>query len=68
MPGERGLFTCYALQPANESDLHTVEKHAVEILNTDGSRAFVRGTLSGEPELIVEGVQRVVPGQRVRKE
>lgn len=68
LPGERGLFICYTLVGAEgKPELFEVQKQAVEIVSTDGDRSFVRGTLVDEPELIVEGVQRVVPGQKVRR-
>jgi RND family efflux transporter MFP subunit len=69
LPGERGLFMLYTINPVEgESDLYAVKKQAVELLQTTGSKAFVRGTLVGQPEAIIEGVQRVVPGQKVRKQ
>ena len=69
LPGERGLFVCYTLSAvAGEPELFEVKKQAVEVVSTDGDRSFVRGTLVNEPELLVEGVQRVVPGQKVRRE
>lgn len=68
LPGERGLFTCYTLTPVDSiPHLYTVTKQAVEVISTDGARTFVRGTLSGNPEVITQGIQRVVPGQKVRK-
>ena len=68
LPGERGLFMLYTLSPVEgQSDLFEVKKQAVEIMRTTGERAFVRGTMTGSPEVITEGVQRVVPGQKVRK-
>lgn len=68
LPGERGLFMLYTVAPLEgQSDLFEVKKQAVEIMRTTGERAFVRGTMTGRPEVIVEGVQRVVPGQKVRK-
>ncbi len=65
---ERGLFACYTLDSEpDEEGLYTVLKQSVEVLQTDGSRSFVRGTLSGELLVITEGVHRVVPGQKVRR-
>ena len=64
------MFMLYTLGPGEvegRPELHEVKKQAVEILQTTGDRAFVRGTLTGQPEAIVQGVQRVVPGQKVRK-
>lgn len=67
VPGERGLFTCYTVQPdEGEPKLGLVQKQAVEIMSTSGPNTQVRGTLSGSPLIIAEGVLRVVPGQRVR--
>jgi RND family efflux transporter MFP subunit len=68
LPGERGLFMLYTVIPVEDrTGLFEVKKQAVEIMRTTGERAFVRGTMTGRPEVIVEGVQRVVPGQKVRK-
>ena len=68
LPGERGLFTCYTLSPIEgQSGLFEVKKQAVEVVKTTGERAFVHGTLVGRPDIIVEGIQRVVPGQKVRR-
>jgi len=67
LPGERGLFVCYTVRPADgETELFEVRKQALEVLTTEGDRTFVRGTPSGAMEVITEGVQRVVPGQKVR--
>ncbi|MGF1497667.1 MAG: efflux RND transporter periplasmic adaptor subunit [Elainellaceae cyanobacterium] len=75
--GERGLWATYALMPTDgseESDLFQVQRREVEVLHTEGERAFVRGLLNGETEggadggdrIVTDGVQRLVPGQTVR--
>ncbi|WP_090208856.1 efflux RND transporter periplasmic adaptor subunit [Yoonia litorea] len=44
-----------------------IVRHAlVEVLHTEPSRAFVRGTFAADALLIETGAHRVVPGQRVR--
>jgi multidrug resistance efflux pump len=67
LPGERGLFQCYTVEPVEgEENLFEVKKQAVEIIGGKGEKTFVRGTLTGDTRVITDGVQRVVPGQRVR--
>ena len=39
---------------------------AVEVLHSDGARAFVRGSLEQGDEIVVSGAHRVVAGQNVR--
>jgi multidrug efflux pump subunit AcrA (membrane-fusion protein) len=45
-----------------------VEKQDVEVLYGEGDRVLVRGTLQPGDRVIVEGVQRVVPGQLIKSE
>jgi len=70
--GDRGLWSCYALgQPEGNSHsaqakTYRVERRDVEVLYTEGDRALVRGLLQPGDTVIVDGTQRVVPGQLVR--
>ena len=66
--GDRGLWSAFAVQPTEESDddLFQVERRQVEVLHTEGDRAFVRGVLVAGDRVITDGVQRLVPGQRVQ--
>ena len=57
--GPRGLWNAYAVMDG------IVETRQVEVLHTDASRAFVRGTLAADEEIIASGTHRVVEGQRV---
>ncbi|MCA9794500.1 MAG: efflux RND transporter periplasmic adaptor subunit [Candidatus Eremiobacteraeota bacterium] len=57
----RGLFRCYTV-----SEQATVETQQVEVLYTETERALVRGTLGTGQQVIVEGAEQVVAGQRVR--
>ncbi|WP_250125600.1 efflux RND transporter periplasmic adaptor subunit [Chroococcidiopsis sp. CCMEE 29] len=70
--GDRGLWSCYALgQPEGNSHsaqakTYRVERRDVEVLYTESDRALVRGLLQPGDTVIVDGTQRVVPGQLVR--
>lgn len=66
---EEGLWTCYVLgkQAAHPSqEAFRVEPRSLEVLHSDGDRAFVRGTLRPGERVIVAGLHRVAPGQWVR--
>ena len=66
VPGARGLWAAYALIPLEEdSGTDRVERRELEVLYTHGDRSLVRGTLEEGDRLVVDGVHRVVPGQRV---
>ena len=60
----RGLWAAYVAAP-DENGEHRVERREVELLHTEGERAFVRGTLFDGDQVLVDGVHRVVPGQTV---
>jgi multidrug efflux pump subunit AcrA (membrane-fusion protein) len=77
--GERGLWSCYAVVETEQKPesaqkkTYRVERRDVEVLYTtgDGSdtntlRALVRGTLRSQDRIIVDGVQRIVPGQLIQ--
>ncbi|MUH00466.1 efflux RND transporter periplasmic adaptor subunit [Scytonema sp. UIC 10036] len=68
--GERGLWSCYALATEKNSQDKTqsyrVEQRNVEVLHTQGNRVLVRGTLLASDMVIVDGTQRIVPGQLVQ--
>jgi RND family efflux transporter MFP subunit len=68
--GERGLWSCYALKTEKNSQDKTqsyrVEQRNVEVLHTQGNRVLVRGTLQPSDMVIVDGTQRIVPGQLVQ--
>ena len=40
----------------------------IELLETQGDRALVRGTLRSGDEIIIDGTHRIIPGQIVRKQ
>ena len=59
----RGLWTIYVAEPT-ESGWH-VASRPVEMVHTDGDRAFVRGAVTAGERVITDGLQRIVPGQPV---
>ncbi|MEL6430874.1 MAG: hypothetical protein AAFZ87_01860 [Planctomycetota bacterium] len=64
----RGLWSLYAATtPEGErGDRRVIERVEVEVLRTDGARAYVRGTFAGDLEIVTDGTHRVVAGQTVR--
>nr|WP_242698642.1 efflux RND transporter periplasmic adaptor subunit [Alteromonas sp. 5E99-2] len=61
--GIRGMWTVYVTEGDNELN---VVPRIVEVVYSDEQRAFVSGALQNGDKLIIEGTQRIVPGQRVR--
>lgn len=64
----RGLWSAYALapEPGGDPTLARVERRPLEVLHTEGERAFVRGPLRDGEAIVASGVHRLVPGQQVR--
>jgi hypothetical protein len=61
--GVRGLWSLFAVEVI-DGEQQLVAK-LVEIVHADDKKSFVRGALKeGEP-VVIEGVQRLVPGQKV---
>ncbi len=58
---DRGLWGVYVIAPDD-----TLERRLVEIIHTEADRVYVRGTLSAADRVVATGVQRIVPGQRVK--
>ncbi|ASP35934.1 efflux RND transporter periplasmic adaptor subunit [Labrenzia sp. VG12] len=70
--GPRGLWTVLAIAdaetetaPSQGSGL-VIVREAVEVLQTDEARAFVRGTITAGTRIVAGGVHRVVAGQHVQ--
>ena len=60
----KGLFAVQVAQPIADNAM-VIARAPVEILYTDGKRAFVSGTLEDGDLIVMQGTNRVVPGQRV---
>lgn len=64
--GDRGLWSCYAV--VDEKDGNSkVERRLLEVLETNGKRVLVRGTIQAGDTIVTEGTQRLVPGQLVSR-
>lgn len=61
--GTRGLWSIMVAEP--EGDGHLAELRTVEIVHNDGARVFVRGSVNSGDLVIVDGLQRISPGQPV---
>lgn len=59
----RGLWTVYVAAPGGNG--FEVQSRPVEMVHTDGERAFVRGPVEAGELVIIDGLQRVVPGMAV---
>ena len=64
--GIKGLWSVYVLGETRGKETFEVERRDVEILYTDGEKVLVRGTLEGREQIIINGTNRLVPGQKVR--
>ena len=60
--GVRGMWTVYVVDALGASE---IEARAVEILYTDGNRAFITGALANGDWLVLNGTHRFVPQQQV---
>ncbi len=61
--GERGLWSVYLARPDNST--WRAEPGLVDIIHQTGERVYVRGALSQGDRLILNGLQRLTPGQEV---
>lgn len=61
--GERGLWTILSLK--TDDGEQVVRREVVEVLHVNDGRAFVRGSMPDGTRFIVNGINRVTPGQKV---
>jgi len=65
--GRRGLWSAYALEPhGSDPTVRLVSLRELQLLHSEESRAFVRGTLRDGEIVVASGLHRLVPGQWVR--
>jgi hypothetical protein len=66
----RGLWSCYVLEKSSDTNTNPeafrIARRYVELLHSDGVRAFVRGTIGSGEKIVSGGTHRNVPGQLVR--
>ena len=60
----KGLWSVLVVEEVNGKSV--VARRDIEVLENDGQRSLVRGTLKSQEEVIVAGVHKIVPGQQVR--
>ncbi len=63
----RGLWATYVAAHLESSgpSTHILKRRELELLHVDGDSVFVRGTLTSGELVVTEGLQRLVPNQRV---
>ena len=64
------MWACYAVideKGGNDSNSYQVERRLIEVLETNGKRVLVRGTIKAGDTIVIDGTQRLVPGQLVSK-
>ena len=80
MKGRRGLWSTYVVEANVDGGSratgaedggrvaggYRVQRADVEVLHTDGERAYVRGAIAGGDWVVARGVDRFVAGQMVR--
>jgi hypothetical protein len=69
--GERGLWSVYVAEPLAKPDrvlaaTHRIVRRTVDVVYQRSDRVFVKGALNPDQQVVVSGVQRIVPGQAVR--
>ncbi|WP_414829501.1 efflux RND transporter periplasmic adaptor subunit [Alteromonas sp. H39] len=62
--GTRGLWRLFVIE-TSEGGEPVLEGRTVEVIYTDGERAFVRGAISEGDQFVVSGTHRLAPGQSV---
>ncbi|MCG8440493.1 MAG: efflux RND transporter periplasmic adaptor subunit [Caulobacterales bacterium] len=65
--GRRGLWNVLALEPdPDEPGVYRLAPRLVDVIHTEADRAYARGAVAHGELIVTAGVERVVPGQRVR--
>lgn len=62
----RGLWAVYVAVPQSDGSANLVlDRRQVEVIHQSGDQVFVRGGLADQEQVVVAGLQRLVPGQTV---
>jgi RND family efflux transporter MFP subunit len=61
--GQRGLWSVYIAAP--EGGKWVARPGLVEVVQSEGEKAYVRGAVADGDQIIVNGLQRITPGQAV---
>jgi len=65
--GVRGQWNIYLTEKTDNNELHLIKRSTVKVLHANQEKAYISGLESGTHSIILEGVHRYVPGQKVRK-
>lgn len=61
--GRKGLWAVLTVD--NVDDAQVIAREAAEVLHIDGDRAYVRGTFKDGAHIVMQGTNRITPGQKV---
>ncbi|WP_370235784.1 MULTISPECIES: efflux RND transporter periplasmic adaptor subunit [Henriciella] len=61
--GQRGLWSLYIAK--QEEGAWRARPGLVEVIQSEGERAYVRGAVSDGDRIIIDGLQRITPGQAI---
>ena len=61
--GRKGLWS--VLTVVKRDGETAIAREAVEVLHVDDGRAFVRGTIIDGAQIVINGTNRIIPGQKV---
>jgi hypothetical protein len=61
--GAKGLWTLLSVVDGEGGPV--IAREAVEVLHVENGKAYVRGNLSTTSRIVVNGTNRIIPGQRV---
>lgn len=64
--GRRGLWNAYALADSDVPGLAKAMRRELQMLYSESTRAYVRGTLRDGERVVSGGLHRLVPGQLVK--
>jgi RND family efflux transporter MFP subunit len=69
--GDRGLWSIYVVEPLAKPDhelaaTHRIVRRTVDIVYQSSERVYVKGSLNPDQQIVVSGIQRIVPYQPVR--
>ncbi len=65
----RGIWSIYTLEPLSKqgsSSVQVVHRRTIEIIHVESERVFIQGYFEHDEQIITDGLQRIVPDQRVQ--
>jgi RND family efflux transporter MFP subunit len=69
--GDRGLWSVYIAEPLTEphnklSATHRIVRRTVNVLHQSEDRVYIKDSLNPDQQIVITGIQRIVPDQPVR--